>query len=92
MLEIEKLSEKILYRVICELFPFNIRDIIPQKRIKIDLKLFIIDYYLEIDNDKFVFEFDGPTHFCNTKTLCLRCLVIYEFNTSRLSPEMLFFF
>lgn len=72
-----KLSEKNLGDVIKELFP-SYTLLVPQKRFKGENQTFVVDYYLEIGDDKFVFEFDGPTHFCNTKTQ-IRDLCLYDF-------------
>lgn len=67
MLKIEKLAEKNLENVILQLFP-DYRNIYSQKRFKCGDRLFIVDYFLEVGVDKFVFEFDGPTHYTNSST------------------------
>lgn len=67
MLKIKKISEKTLGDVIVVLFPHH-SSLTPQKRFKGNNQIFVVDYFLEIDDDKIVFEFDGPTHFTNSKT------------------------
>jgi hypothetical protein len=65
----EKLSEKVLPDLIKALFPAFKDKVITQKRIKgLYNETMIIDAALETDVDKFFFEFDGPTHYQQTKT------------------------
>jgi len=66
MLHIEKLSEKNLLDVLKILFP-TVQDI-KKKTFYFKNRKMVVDYYLEIDNDKIAFEFDGPTHFTRTST------------------------
>ena len=65
-LTIEKLSERNLQQVLEVLFPQS--TIVAQKRFKSEYQIFVVDYYFEAGGKKFVVEFDGPTHFTNTKT------------------------
>ena len=64
MLEIEKLSEKNLYDVLCYIFP----DVIVEhnKMIQDAHRKYFVDYYFELSNHIVIVEFDGPRHFCNT--------------------------
>lgn len=66
MFTIEKLSEKNLFDVLTVLFP-TVQDI-KKRTFHYKGRRMIVDYYLEIDNFKFAFEFDGPTHFTRTVT------------------------
>lgn len=66
MFKIEKLSEKNLFDVLTVLFP-TVKDI-KKRTFHYKGRRMIVDYYLEIDNYKFAFEFDGPTHFTRTST------------------------
>ena len=63
---IEKLSEKNLKLVLEKLFPYN--EVKSQKRFKSEHQTFIADYYVETDEVRFVFEFDGPSHYTSSKT------------------------
>lgn len=67
MLKIEKLSEKNLGEVVTALFP-NHKSLTSQKRFRDSNRTFVVDYFLEVGDDKIVFEFDGPTHFTDSKT------------------------
>ena len=65
-LTIKKLSERNLQQVLEVLFPQA--TIVAQKRFKSEHQAFIADYYIETESLNFVFEFDGPSHYNNTKT------------------------
>lgn len=58
----EKLSEKNLKDVLNHIFP----GITISHQYRLDK--FRIDYYLEFNNRKMAFEFDGPTHYTQSKT------------------------
>ena len=62
MKHIEKLSEKVLGEILPDLFDNCI--VTPQKK----LDRYRIDFYVETPKNNFWIEFDGPTHFTNTKT------------------------
>lgn len=65
----KKLSEKNLPDLIKTLFPGFKDKVTTQKRIKgLYNETMIIDTILETDNHTFFFEFDGPTHYQQTKT------------------------
>lgn len=66
MFKLEKLSEKTLLDVLTVLFP-TVQDI-KKRTFHYTGRRMIVDYYLEIDDNKFAFEFDGPTHFTRTAT------------------------
>ena len=66
MLEIEKLSETTLGLALA--YMFHDCSIVSQHRVNDGLRTYIIDYYVETDTHKFAIEFDGPTHYCSTKT------------------------
>lgn len=66
MLHIEKLSEKNLFEVLKLVYPNGL--IKAQKRINIFGKIMIIDYEVIYNNKIIYVEFDGPTHYTNTKT------------------------
>lgn len=66
MLKIEKLSEKNLHEVLKIVYPNSL--INPQKRINILGRVLIIDYEVLYNNSRIYVEFDGPTHYTNSKT------------------------
>lgn len=65
-LKIEKLSEKNLLHILEHCFPNAV--IVSQKRLKYESRVMIVDYYMELSEIEFIIEFDGPTHYTNTKT------------------------
>jgi very-short-patch-repair endonuclease len=68
MLEIEKLSEKSLYDVLCFIFKNDSHLIQKQKKLVDVSNYYLVDYYFENNDIKVAFEFDGPTHFTQSKT------------------------
>jgi len=67
MLTIDKLSESNLLVVLQDLFP-NADSITKRSFTLPTGKRMIVDYYIEIDDLKMAFEFDGPTHFTRSLT------------------------
>lgn len=76
MLQIEKLSEKVLLIVLNGAYPGAI--IHQQKRIKVLDKVMIVDYEVIYNNKITYFEFDGPTHYTNSTTQA-RDLLLAEY-------------
>lgn len=75
MYSYDKLSEKTLGKVLHILFNNLVES---QKRIKISTKTLIVDYSITMGDDQFFFEFDGPTHYQNSKCQ-LRDLMLEEY-------------
>lgn len=46
-----------------------------QHRIKYAGRVFVVDYFLQLQNRTFMFEFDGPTHYTKPKTQQRDCLL-----------------
>lgn len=65
MLHIEKLSESVLHTVLAELFPKH--ELLRQKRLKINNKTLIVDFEVSKITTTYI-EFDGPTHYYDSKT------------------------
>jgi hypothetical protein len=73
MLIINKLSEHNLKEILQVLFNCDETSLKAQKKFIGDHQTFRVDYYLKLKDDEFIFEFDGPTHYCNTKTQIRDC-------------------
>lgn len=67
-MEINKLSEENLYDVLCFIFEQDKNLIQKHKRLIDNNRYYIVDYYFENNDIKVAFEFDGPTHYMQTKT------------------------